>query len=249
MGVNTMSRHPSDLDQRTPDSDTDHVALFEQGVETFSKLFTRWMDSNGWSHPVIVSLAKNALHGSGWLHSSQVSGLRHGKLRSPGPRTFVAIERLNWYLHRYKTQKLLIPGTTSSNNYQDPEVILDDDGNPPALGWWIEVFCGFRTPSHLDNAEFFFTPDQALQFSIGFGRLARRLLAINSLDIVTDIDIAIHRHYVPGDTVRVGKLKEVLLAQGSWTPDELQIELPSLARFTDALGGPDSEKTLVNELL
>jgi len=90
---------------------------FERGVLDFSFLFTKWMDTNAWSHPVMVQLAAGCLQlpgGKGWLHSSQISGLRHGKLLSPGPRTFMAIERLNFYLHRYATEKLLLPGSTSA---------------------------------------------------------------------------------------------------------------------------------------
>lgn len=244
-----MSSDPLCTDCPTDDSNTDHQAQFDRGVETFSRLFVRWMDSNGWSHPTIVALAKASLNGAGWLHSSQVSGLRHGRLKSPGPRTFVAIERLNFFLHRYKTEKLLIPNTSSSNGYQDPELLLDENGNPPSVGWLVEVFCGTRQPPGLSSTEFFFTPDQAEQFSANFGKLARRLLAINSLDIVTDLDVAIHRHYGPGDAVRVEKLKQVLLARGAWSPTELDAEMPALTRFTQALGGPDDEKTLQRELL
>ena len=80
-------------------------AKYDQGVRNFALLFTRWMDLNGWSHPVMVALAKSALDGTSWLHSSQISGLRHGKLVSPGPRTFKAIQVLNYYLWLYKTEE------------------------------------------------------------------------------------------------------------------------------------------------
>ena len=65
-------------------TDNEQSLQYEKGLHTFSILFTRWMDSNDWSHPIMVSLAKGAMGGTGWLHSSQISGLRHAKLRSPG---------------------------------------------------------------------------------------------------------------------------------------------------------------------
>ena len=234
---------PSD----SPPETVNHREVFDQGVETFSRMFTRWMDSNRWSHPNIVSLAKSSLNGSAWLHSSQVAGLRHGKLKSPGPRTFVAIERLNFYLHRYKEHKLLIPNTQSSNLYREPDVILDGD-QPPALGWWVEVFTGTRRPTDMELAERFFTEAQAAKFSKGFGRLARRLLAVNGLDIVTDLDVALHRHYTPGDNERVGTLKQVLLDETAWTQDQLRTELPALAQMTASLHGPADEAALLAEL-
>ena len=224
-----------------------HREVFDQGVNTFSRMFTRWMDSNEWSHPNIVLLAKSALNGSAWLHSSQVAGLRHGTLKSPGPRTFVAIERLNFYLHRYKEHKILIPNTSSSNLYREPEVILDGD-QPPTLGWWVEVFCGTRQPSHMELEEVFFTESQATKFSKGYGRLVRRLLAVNGLDIVTDLDVALHRHYTPGDTQRVTLIKEVLMNESVWTPDQLRLELPALSQLTAALHGPADEAALLAEL-
>ena len=231
----------------TPPETVNHREVFDRGVETFSRMFTRWMDSNEWSHPNIVLLAKSSLNGSAWLHSSQVAGLRHGTLKSPGPRTFIAIARLNFYLHRYKEHKLLIPNTQSSNLYREPDVILDGD-QPPALGWWVEVFTGDRRPSSMELDEVFFTEAQAVKFSKGFGKLARRLLAVNGLDIVTDLDVALYRHYTPGDTQRVETIKQVLLDESVWTSEQLRVELPVLAQMTAALHGPADEAALLAEL-
>jgi len=35
----------------------DYPALYAKGRRTFSLLFTRWMDTNEWSHPVLVKLS------------------------------------------------------------------------------------------------------------------------------------------------------------------------------------------------
>ena len=59
---------------------------FDTGTQNFARLFTKWMDTNGWSHPIMVSLATACLElpdGKGWLHSSQISGLRHAPLLHP----------------------------------------------------------------------------------------------------------------------------------------------------------------------
>ena len=231
----------------TPVQDSPAREQFEQGVRTFGRLFTRWMDLNEWSHPKLASLAKSALGGVGWLHSSQISGLRHCKLESPGPRTFVAIERLNYYLHRYATTKTLIPGTKSSNTYANPFVITED-GEPPSLGWWIEVFCGYRVPKDIDVGAFDFSTVQASRYSEAWGSLIRKLMTASGVDLITELDVTIHHHYPARDAARLEKLRDVIHNRDVWDPGELANELPALAAFTGAMGGPSDEDSLIDEL-
>lgn len=217
---------------------------FEAGVRTFGRLFTRWMDQNGWSHPKMATLSKAALGGVGWLHSSQISGLRHCKLESPGPRTFIAIERLNYYLHRYVTTKTLIPGTTSSNLYANAYVITED-GEPPGLGWWVEVFCGYRVPKDVDLNIAAFSELQAARFSESWAALIRRLMITQGIDLITELDLTIFRHYPAKDDHRVEKLRDVICNRDIWTPDQLANEMPAVTIFTEALGGPADEDSLL----
>ena len=220
---------------------------FEQGVRTFGRLFTRWMDMNEWSHPKMASLAKAALGGVGWLHSSQISGLRHCRLESPGPRTFIAIERLNYYLHRYATTKTLIPNTSSSNSYSNPFVITED-GEPPPLGWWVEVFCGTRIPKDIDLQVADFSQFQAAKYSEAWGSLIRRLMTTAGIDLITELDVTIHRHYPARDAVRLEKLRDVIHNRDVWDPVQFANELPAIALFTGAMGGPADEDSLITEL-
>lgn len=219
-------------------------AKYDQGVRNFSLLFTRWMDLNGWSHPIMVSLAKSALDGTSWLHSSQISGLRHGKLISPGPRTFKAIQVLNYYLWLYREEKRLIPNTDSSNYYREPYVITEN-GKPPELGWWMEVFVGDRMPSDLDLEKHSFTPDSALNFSRAYGKLIRKLMVLNDYDPISDFDTVVREHYPAGDFERVQTITKVLYNQGSWTPEELVNEIPALVTLSAALEGPHTEEDLL----
>ena len=221
---------------------------FQSGVHNFSLLFTRWMDTNGWSHPVMVNLAAACLElpdNKGWLHSSQISGLRHGKLLSPGPRTFMAIERLNFFVHRYATTKKLLPGTSSSNFYTEPFVITEG-GDPPPLGWWVEVFCGDRVPTDIDIATRFFTEAQAENISQSWGKLVRRLLMAQGLDIVDDLDRVIRSHYPVREAERVARLQAVIHGKARWSPDQLLIELPGISTLTAGIGGPQDEDKLLS---
>lgn len=227
--------------------ETTHLDQFQDGVRNFSLLFTRWMDTNEWSHPVMTALAKCALKGTSWLHSSQISGLRHGKLLSPGPRTFIAIERLNYYLWQYKENKVLVPGTPSSNNYSDPYVITEE-GDPPPLGWWVEVFCGVRIPTEIDLKIDFFSESQATELSTTWAALARKLMIKNELDIITELEQIIRMYYPANDHARVEKVVQVLQNKATWTALELSAELPSISALTAALGGPETEALLLKTL-
>jgi len=235
------------MSRRIPKHSSEESAQYGQGVRNFSVLFTRWMDTNEWSHPVMTVLAKGALNGTAWLHSSQISGLRHGELYSPGPRTFVAIERLNYYVFRYITEKKLIPGTTSSSNYSKAFAIVEDN-SPPPLGWWVEVFCGVRTPKDIDLKMNFFSDTQARELSLSWASLIRGLMIAAKIDIITDLETTIREYYPANDHARVAKILEVIRNKSTWEPMELTVELPAIAAFTAALGGPESEKLLLSTL-
>lgn len=217
------------------------------GLQTFAKLFTRWMDTNKWSHPVMTNLARNALGGTSWLHSSQISGLRHAKLFSPGPRTFLAIAELNRCLWLYSTESRLIPGTTSSNNYTEAYCITED-GLPPPAGWWFEVFCGVRRPKDIDLCAAYFTEDEAVGMSKLWARMFRRLVAAAGYDIYEDIDKVLWHHYPAKDEDRVELIGKVIRSEATWTSDQIVNELPALTQLTAALGGPETEELLVAEI-
>lgn len=222
----------------------DYPALYAKGRRTFSVLFTRWMDTNEWSHPVLVKLSHACMGGVRWLHSSQISGLRHNGLENPGPRTFIGIERLNFFVHRYATTKRLIPGTTSSNYYQIAYAITED-GAPPSAGWFYEVFCGLREPKDIDLRESYFTESQAQEISANWGALVRKLMRDKDLDVITDLDKLLRQSYPARDFERLTRLREVIANQNSWTPDELVMEIPALITLTAELGGPDKEQDLL----
>jgi len=225
-------------------TDNEKLLQYEKGLHTFSILFTRWMDSNDWSHPIMVSLAKAAMGGASWLHSSQISGLRHAKLRSPGPRTFIAIERLNYHLFQYTQHKTLIPGTDSSNNYANALPILEE-GKAPELGWWFEVFCGQRIPSDERLLSQYVSGYDAEICSKNWGRLLRKLIHDAGLDSHDDLSALIQKHYPAGDAARIKKLIEVCHSRAVWSPDELLQEIPAITAMSMAMGGPTDEKGLL----
>ena len=229
------------------DTVIDHRAQFAQGVQTFSLLFTRWMDINGWSHPTMVALAKASMDGVGWLHSSQISGLRHAKLLSPGPRTFIAIERLNYYVHRYSTTKRLIPNTDSSNLYSEAFAITEN-GKPPSLGWWSEVFCGQREPTDIDLKQNYISERQADEMSSSWGSMIRKLFRDRDLDLIVELDHVLREHYPARDAARLNRIRAVIQARESWTADEFTTELPAISTLTAHLGGPETEDELLSLL-
>lgn len=46
----------------TAKKESPYPSQFLEGVNTFALLFTRWMDTNEWSYPVMTSLAKALLN-------------------------------------------------------------------------------------------------------------------------------------------------------------------------------------------
>lgn len=227
----------------TPDQ-VDYTTQYQSGIQNFAKLFRLWMDSNNWSHPVMTALLKAALNGNGWLHSSQISGFRHARMRNPGPRAFVAIERLNYYLHRYATKKILIPNTTSANHYSQAFVI-EENGEPPPLGWWFEVFSGVRLPRNYDLEGPLLTEEEAERLSRNLARWFRRSMAVRGYDPIEDLQRLLKDLYPIRDLARLTRAGEVLSARTHWTAAELHEEIPALTRLSAALGGPETEEGLL----
>ena len=195
----------------------------------------------------MTHLARCALGGTSWLHSSQISGLRHGKLVSPGPRTFLAIAELNRCLHVYIKDKKLIPGTTSSNHYSDGYCIVED-GVPPMAGWWFEVFCGQRIPKDIDLSSTFYTAEDASGMSKIWAKTFRRLVSSEGYDIYEDLDKVLRLHYPAKDVDRLELITQVIRSANVWTPEQLVNEIPALTKLTAALGGPKTEEELVAEI-
>ena len=231
-------------------TETDLVTAYTEGNKNFAILFTRWMDGNEWSHPIVVSLAKGVCGGASWFHSSQISGIRQGKSQSPGPRQFIAIERLNRALFNYQKEKKLIPGTNSSNNYQKATPILTEEGECPDLGWFVSLFAGLTPlPSQYKTKGFTFTARNAAKFSQNYARLIRKLLVLRDLDLIEHLDMTLYQYYPARDVPRVTKMSRVLTSPETWTPQELETELVALTALSAALQGPATEQALTDQLL
>lgn len=232
---------------RPSDEPGSAVEAFTHGAQVFGRMFARWMDGNSWSHPSMTALAKAAMGGEGWLHSSQISSLRHASTRNPGPRTFVAIERLNYYLWRYQEHHELIPGTKSSNDYKDATPITED-GQPPTLGWFVEVFCGYRMPKDFDMEICQINPERVERYCRQLGRLLRQLMMSGGLDLVEDLGGVLYQHYPTQEKATLDAVRRIVLGGESWEAAELERELPNLAALTRGLGGPATPDELLVEL-
>jgi hypothetical protein len=217
---------------------------YNAGIQTFRRLFTHWMDTNRWSHPVMIKLIQNCLEGALWFHSSQISAIRGATLINPGPRTFIAIAELNKALHLYKTKKQLLPGTKTDLDYLQGYAITQD-GEAPGPEWWYGVFIGYIKPEGIPFDTVFLNDASASEFSERFARLMRQLMAANGYDIFSDLDKAIYRYYPAGDDIRVASLRDVLLNKTVWTAAEAEIELAALVGMTSELGGPTSTEELL----
>jgi hypothetical protein len=234
---------------RPDDAPGSAIPAYDEGRAVFARMFTRWMDGNGWSHPVMTKLARGCMGGEqGWLHSSQIASLRAGDSRNPGPRTFVAIERLNYYLYRYVTDRELLPLSTSSNDYREAAPILEAD-KPPGLGWFVEVFAGYRTPRDFDLALVKIPPDQGERCARQLGRLLRRLFTENGHDVVEDVSSVLYAHYPTKERANLDLVRHLI--QGFTTVDttQLEAEMANLAALVTALRRePTTEDDLLRQI-
>lgn len=229
------------------DSQNPFIQRYSSGVQTFRRLFTHWMDTNRWSHPVMLKLTSACLEGAGWLHSSQISAIRAGELLNPGPRTFIAIAELNKAIHLYKTTKRLIPGTKTDLDYLQGYAVTQD-GEAPGPDWWYGVFIGYIEPTDIPFDVIFYNDLRASEFSERFARLIRQLLSQNDYDIFTDLDRALYRLYPAGDEKRVAKLKDVILNKDVWNASEAEVEIAALVALTTELDGPRTTDELLREV-
>lgn len=237
-----MSKHLDKIDNP-------FVHRFARGIETFRRLFIHWMDTNRWSHPIMIRLSRHALDGIGWLHSSQISALRVGELHNPGPRTFIAIAELNKAIYRYRTTKALVPGTKTDIDYLQGYAITTAEGEVPDASWWYSVFIGDIIPSHIPlEQQFDGGDDEAAEFSERFARYMRALLTSKGFDVFTDLKQAIHRHYPACEDSRAEKLAAVLHNKAVWTAAEAEVELDALVGMSTQLGGPASPQDLLDKL-
>lgn len=202
----------------------------EQGAINFGKWFARTMDQNGWSHPNLVALCRIATGGNSWLHSSQIAGLRQARLKSPGPRSFVALEYLWRAMDEYQKDPEKASFSLLSTQYPligEAEVMRDPDGNPATTGYMIEVFAGLR-PVPIEMSELAVSLEQAKLISRNLGRIIRRMMAAKGWDLIDDME-KVTKVFSNNPNDRM-ILDSVIVGQHVLTPAEIDQYSADLAR-------------------
>jgi hypothetical protein len=200
----------------------------DQGRVNFSRWFTRVMDTNGWSHPTLVALCKCTTGDQALIHSSQIAGLRSARLKSPGPRCFAALEYLWRAIENYQHKGKVVVFGSLASRVQKAEIMRDPDDQPASLGYMVEVFTGLLpVPIDLNIVEF--TDSQAQIVSENAGRLVRRMMAQANWDLIDDIHKITDKFSKDRHTCDV--MKDIIIGQKVWTPDELYTRLSDLTRM------------------
>jgi hypothetical protein len=154
---------------------------------------------------------------------------------------------LNYFIWRYSTEKKLLPNSAGSNFYANAYAITED-GKPPEIGWWVEVFCGTRIPKDIDLHQRIYTEDQAREMSANWARQCRRLLGQKGYDLIEELPSAVRRHYPVRDAARVSKTLDVVANKDHWTAHELSNELPALVGMFEDLGSSLTEDELIKAI-
>ncbi|MFZ8904046.1 MAG: hypothetical protein ACO20I_08930 [bacterium] len=203
----------------------------DTGAIGFSRWFSRVMDHNGWSHPQLVSLCKRCTGDKAWLHSSQIAGLRQARLKSPGPRSFVALEYLFRAIHEYQKGGFTESGVTfgqMSGLVEKAEIMADENGNPATLGYLMEVFTGLReVPVDLSKSDF--SDNQAVTLSTNAGRLVRKLMAMNELDPITDAGV-VAANFSKNSELNF-EFAALIKGSGEWRPEQVDANLGRLSHL------------------
>ena len=221
----------------------------DQGAIDFGKWFSRTMDGNGWSHPNLVALCRMATGGKSWLHSSQIAGLRQARLKSPGPRSFVALEYLWRLIDQYQKNRDSVGPSVAANYKMIEEATLmrDPDGNPATTGYMIEVFTGLR-PVPIELSELSVSLDQAKAISVNLGRMLRRMMATQGWDLIDDMDRVTKIFSTNAEDRAI--LDGVICGQYVMTPSEIDHYSTDLARVMRKVFNYNREATeLVEELM
>ena len=208
----------------------------DAGAIAFSKWFCRFMDGNGLSHPQLVALCKLCTGGKAWLHSSQIANLRAARLKSPGPRSFVALEYLMTAVWAYQTAVRKgepQADTTPMFGYlavliEKMDIMTDEDGNPVQVGYLVEVFSGLR-PVPIDLTTNVHTALDAQKVSKSAGRLVRKLMAAHDMDPVDDS--ALVANSFPGSHLQRTEFAALLKGEAVWEPELVEENVARLSKL------------------
>jgi hypothetical protein len=208
----------------------------DAGAIAFAKWFCRFMDGNGISHPQLVALCKLCTGGKAWLHSSQIANLRAARLKSPGPRSFVAIAYLMWAVWAYQNankitaeEAELIPRFGTLSVLVDRmEIMTDEQGKPAEVGYLVEVFAGLK-PVPIDLTVNIHTAHDAEQVSRNAGRLVRKLMAAHDIDPIEDA-AAIANLY-PGSHLQRSEFASLLKGESVWEPELVEENVARLSKL------------------
>ena len=224
--------------------------LFGDGQTNFAVWFARMMDANGWSHPRLVAMATSCSNGKAWVHGSQANSLRYGRLKSPGPRSFAVLAYLFAVIDAYQkgTMDEFMPDMSEHKKFIQSAVILrDDDDKPASIGYMFEVFCGWRNPP-ANSIQRNFTDEQAAQVTQAAGKLVRRLMAANNMDLLDDMP-RLKRNF-SNDKAGQDTFGLVVIGQAEWTNEDLDHNVTCLCHMLQKVFKQDlNAEELMNDLL
>tara|TARA_B100001173_G_C15867805_1_gene495883 strand:- start:74 stop:808 length:735 start_codon:yes stop_codon:yes gene_type:complete len=210
--------------------------VLDAGAIAFGKWLCRFMDGNGISHPQLVALCKICSGGKALLHSSQIANLRAARLKSPGPRGFVALEYLMKGVWAY--QDSLRRGAAQDSStprfgnlaalVERMDIMADEDGNPVTVGYLVEVFAGLR-PVPIDLTINVHSESDAVKVSKNAGRLVRKLMAAHDMDPIDDSSLVANLY--PGSSLQRSEFASLLMGEAAWEPEFLEENVSRLSKL------------------
>ncbi|HAQ43700.1 MAG TPA: hypothetical protein DCQ67_06970 [Acidimicrobiaceae bacterium] len=219
----------------------------DKGAVVYGRWLGRTIDANRWSQPKIISLCKRVIsQDKSYVHSSQLSQLRIGGLKSPGPRSIAVIVYLMHAIEDFQkgVEREDSPDWTGLEDLiQDATIMRDDDGNPASIGYHFEVFCGWRMPPG-PVAHHKFSNSDAEVLSKSAGKYVRHLMAADRMDLIDDMDSL--KKAFSSDKAMQAKFADVMMGQDYWSADEI---MDNMQNMTSVLKVVFNQSRKVEELI
>lgn len=214
---------------------------YDRGREAFGAMLRAWLASSGLSYSQLQALGKWATGGMSWISTSQLTKMRNDRSYSPAYRFIEALAASNEAIRVWREEgpqaarsrygPLQRPLTAG---LMDACIWLPDPASPQrSLGFLdlIAIFVGLQPAPQI--AQPAIVEAQASVLSDAIGRRLDQWLAARGgvragfQELLTLYDVA--------DLDRIARLRDVVIGVATFSPEQLEEELPALCWLFSAI--------------
>lgn len=212
----------------------------DRGRQHVAAVINYWLQSSGLSHAQAVAISRWEAK-TGYIQSSQLSKLRNGVLRTPFLKQFEGLAALNhgiarWHREGAKAARAengpLPPEVTASA--MDATVVLTHPewpDEPLRFRDFCELFVGYMALPYVTDLSV--SDSRAAAVSDAVGHVLEHYLARQGG--LREGFRRLITHYPTTNQQRIDKLRDVVLGQAAWSPEELREESMALCTLLSSV--------------